>query len=152
MGLTTTARPFRRPFLGWLLSAAMASQLVAGDASPALPTAELEAADQAFLQALVARDRDAIERHLASDVIFLDDEDAPKEKADSSSPTSPSSTSAELMKLILLVEKAARAWIGAAGIGGAIALPTWEALLMRVVYARSYSKQAAAAHLTDAAG
>jgi ketosteroid isomerase-like protein len=61
----------------------MASQLIAGDASPALPTAELEAAraaldaaDQAFLQALVARDRDAIERHLASDVMFLDDEDA----------------------------------------------------------------------------
>jgi len=52
----------------------------------------------------------------------------------------------------MVVEKAARAWIGAAGIGGAIALPTWEALLMRVVYARSYSKQAAAAHPTDAAG
>ena len=52
----------------------------------------------------------------------------------------------------MVVEKAARAWIGAAGIGGAIALPTWEALLMRVVYARSYSKQAAAAHRTDATG
>ncbi|MGB7980615.1 MAG: class II aldolase/adducin family protein [Candidatus Nanopelagicales bacterium] len=46
----------------------------------------------------------------------------------------------------MVIEKAARAWIGAAGIGGAKPLPVWEALLMRVVYARSYSKQAAAAH------
>jgi L-ribulose-5-phosphate 4-epimerase len=46
----------------------------------------------------------------------------------------------------MVVEKAARAWIGGAGLGGAKALPTWEAVLMRVIYARSYSKQAAAAH------
>ncbi len=46
----------------------------------------------------------------------------------------------------MVVEKAARAWIGGAGLGGAKSLPLWEALLMRVVYARSYSKQAAAAH------
>jgi L-fuculose-phosphate aldolase len=46
----------------------------------------------------------------------------------------------------MVVEKAARAWIGAAGLGGARPLPVWEALLMRVIYARSYSKQAAAAH------
>ena len=32
----------------------------------------------------------------------------------------------------MVVEKAARAWIGAAGLGGAKALPVWEALLMRV--------------------
>ncbi len=48
--------------------------------------------------------------------------------------------------LAMVVEKAARAWIGGAGLGGAKALPTWEALLMRVVYARSYSKQASQAH------
>ena len=46
----------------------------------------------------------------------------------------------------MVVEKAARAWIGAAGLGGAKPLPVWEAMLMRVIYARSYSKQAAAAH------
>lgn len=46
----------------------------------------------------------------------------------------------------MVVEKAARAWIGGQGLGGAKALPAWEALLMRAVYARSYSKQAAAAH------
>ena len=46
----------------------------------------------------------------------------------------------------MVVEKAARASIGGAGLGGAKALPAWEALLMRIVYARSYSKQAAAAH------
>ena len=46
----------------------------------------------------------------------------------------------------MVVEKAARAWIGAAGLGGAKPLPLWEALLMRAVYVRSYSKQAAAAH------
>lgn len=46
----------------------------------------------------------------------------------------------------MVVEKAARAWIGGQGLGGARPLPTWEALLMRVVYARSYSKQAAAVH------
>lgn len=45
----------------------------------------------------------------------------------------------------MVVEKAARAWIGAAGLGGASVLPGWEALLMRSVYARSYSRQAAAA-------
>lgn len=46
----------------------------------------------------------------------------------------------------MVVEKAARAWIGAAGLGGAKPLPTWEAVLMRIVYVRSYSKQAAAVH------
>ena len=51
----------------------------------------------------------------------------------------------------MVVEKAARAWIGAAGLGGARALPMWEALLMRVIYARSYSKQASAAHTEDPA-
>lgn len=48
--------------------------------------------------------------------------------------------------LAMVVEKAARAWIGAAGLGGAKPLPLWEALLMRAVYVRSYSKQASAAH------
>ena len=73
----------------WLLGAALASQLYADDSSPALPVAAqeaahaaLSAADQAFHQALMARDRDAIERHLASDVIFLDDEDARHGKLD----------------------------------------------------------------------
>ncbi len=51
----------------------------------------------------------------------------------------------------MVVEKAARAWIGAAGLGGAKALPLWEALLMRAIYARSYSKQAAAGHAEDPA-
>ncbi len=46
----------------------------------------------------------------------------------------------------MVVEKAARAWIGGAGVGGAKPLPAWEALLMRIVYARSYSTQAAEAH------
>jgi L-fuculose-phosphate aldolase len=46
----------------------------------------------------------------------------------------------------MVVEKAARAWIGGQGFGGARALPVWEALLMRAVYVRSYSKQAAAGH------
>ena len=49
----------------------------------------------------------------------------------------------------MVVEKAARAWIGASGLGGAKPLPAWEALLMRAVYVRSYSKQAAAAHPED---
>jgi hypothetical protein len=51
----------------------------------------------------------------------------------------------------MVVEKAARAWIGASGLGGAKPLPLWEALLMRAVYVRSYSKQAAAAHTEDSA-
>jgi len=51
----------------------------------------------------------------------------------------------------MVVEKAARAWIGGAGIGGAKSLPAWEALLMRAVYVRSYSKQSAAAHPEDSA-
>ena len=51
----------------------------------------------------------------------------------------------------MVVEKAARAWIGASGLGGAKPLPLWEALLMRAVYVRSYSKQAAAAHAEDSA-
>jgi hypothetical protein len=46
----------------------------------------------------------------------------------------------------MVVEKAARAWIGGQGLGGAKPLPAWEALLMHVVYRRSYSKQAAAGH------
>ncbi len=50
----------------------------------------------------------------------------------------------------MVVEKAARAWIGGAGLGGARPLPAWEALLMRVVYVRSYSKQAASARVGDA--
>jgi ribulose-5-phosphate 4-epimerase/fuculose-1-phosphate aldolase len=49
----------------------------------------------------------------------------------------------------MVVEKAARAWIGAAGLGGAKPLPAWEALLMRAVYVRSYSRQAATAHPED---
>jgi hypothetical protein len=46
----------------------------------------------------------------------------------------------------MVVEKAARAWIAGAGLGGARPLPVWEALLMRTVYVRSYAKQAAAGH------
>ncbi len=49
----------------------------------------------------------------------------------------------------MVIEKAARAWIGGAGLGGAKPLPAWEALLMRAIYARSYSKQAATAHTGD---
>ena len=44
----------------------------------------------------------------------------------------------------MVVEKAARAWIAGAGLGGAVPLPAWEAVLMRAVYERSYSKRAAA--------
>jgi ribulose-5-phosphate 4-epimerase/fuculose-1-phosphate aldolase len=51
----------------------------------------------------------------------------------------------------MVVEKAARAWIGAAGLGGAVPLPAWEAVLMRSIYVRSYSKQAAKAHRGAAA-
>lgn len=52
----------------------------------------------------------------------------------------------------MVVEKAARAWIGGQGLGGAKPLPSWEAMLMRAVYARSYAKQAAAAHTGAGAG
>lgn len=45
----------------------------------------------------------------------------------------------------MVVEKGARAWIGAQGLGGAKPLPLHEVLLMRAVYQRSYAKQAAAA-------
>ncbi len=58
-------------------------------ASTGLPPAELEvarealrAANDSFHGTLVARDRDAVERHLAGDVIFLDDEDARHGKLD----------------------------------------------------------------------
>ena len=47
--------------------------------------------------------------------------------------------------LVLVVEKAARAVLGARGLGGAKAFPGWEASLMRFVYRQSYSKQAARA-------
>jgi L-fuculose-phosphate aldolase len=47
--------------------------------------------------------------------------------------------------LVLVVEKAARAALGAQGLGGAKAFPGWEASLMRFVYRQSYSKQAARA-------
>jgi L-fuculose-phosphate aldolase len=46
----------------------------------------------------------------------------------------------------MVVEKAARAWIGGQGLGGAKVLPVWEALLMRAVYARSYAKRAGLGH------
>ncbi|MCU0301821.1 MAG: class II aldolase/adducin family protein [Candidatus Nanopelagicales bacterium] len=46
----------------------------------------------------------------------------------------------------MVVEKAARAWIGGQGLGGAKPLPGWQALLMRAVYVRSYAKQAALGH------
>jgi ribulose-5-phosphate 4-epimerase/fuculose-1-phosphate aldolase len=46
----------------------------------------------------------------------------------------------------MVVEKAARAWIAGAGLGGARPLPVWEALLMRTVYVRSYARKAEAAH------
>jgi hypothetical protein len=46
----------------------------------------------------------------------------------------------------MVVEKAARAWIGGQGLGGAKALPVWESLLMRAVYARSYAKRADLGH------
>lgn len=46
----------------------------------------------------------------------------------------------------MVVEKGARAWIGAQGLGGAKPLPLHEVLLMRAVYLRSYAKQAEAAH------
>lgn len=44
--------------------------------------------------------------------------------------------------LAMVVEKAARAALGAQGLGGAKAFPGWEAALMRWVYRTSYSKQA----------
>lgn len=44
--------------------------------------------------------------------------------------------------LAMVVEKAARAVLGAEGLGGAKAFPAWEARLMRFVYAQSYAKQA----------
>jgi hypothetical protein len=44
--------------------------------------------------------------------------------------------------LALVVEKAARAVLGAEGLGGAKAFPGWEAVLMRWVYRQAYSKQA----------
>ncbi len=48
----------------------------------------------------------------------------------------------------MVVEKAARAVIGGAALGAAHPLPLHEAMLMRVVYVRSYSKQAATDHPT----
>ncbi len=47
----------------------------------------------------------------------------------------------------MVVEKGARAWIGAQGLGGPKALPLHEVLLMRAIYQRSYAKQAAAARV-----
>lgn len=44
----------------------------------------------------------------------------------------------------MVVEKAARAWIAAAGLGGAVALPGWQARLVRASYLRS-SRQAGSA-------
>lgn len=41
----------------------------------------------------------------------------------------------------MVVEKAARAWIAAAGLGGAVALPGWQAQLLRASYLRA-SRQA----------
>lgn len=46
----------------------------------------------------------------------------------------------------MVVEKAARAWIGGQGLGGAKPLPGWQAVLMRAVYVRSYAKRAALGH------
>ena len=46
----------------------------------------------------------------------------------------------------MVVEKAARAWIGGQGFGGAKPLPAWEAVLMHTIYVRSYAKRAAAGH------
>jgi L-ribulose-5-phosphate 4-epimerase len=46
----------------------------------------------------------------------------------------------------MVVEKGARAWIGAQGLGGARPLPLHEVMLMRAVYRRSYAKQASAVH------
>jgi L-ribulose-5-phosphate 4-epimerase len=44
----------------------------------------------------------------------------------------------------MVVEKAARAWVGARLLTGRVRpLPAWEALLMRTVYVRSYSRRAA---------
>ncbi len=101
----TTSKTTGKSCLAWLLSATIAGQLWAGDpptgemeklveSAPAgglsaavLPAADLEAAraalhaaDEAFNRALVARDRDEVERHLAADAIFLDDEDARRGK------------------------------------------------------------------------
>jgi len=45
----------------------------------------------------------------------------------------------------MVVEKAARAVICGRALGGAIPIPAWEARLMRFVYEKSYSKQAAKA-------
>ena len=50
----------------------------------------------------------------------------------------------------MVVEKAARAWIGGQGLGGPASLPAWEAVLMRAVYVRSYSKQASIGHAGSA--
>jgi len=44
--------------------------------------------------------------------------------------------------LAMVVEKAARAALGAQGLGGAHRFPAWEAHLMRLVYKNAYSKQA----------
>lgn len=94
----------------WLLAAGIADSVLAGDPPPvekemsapateearaaepavaALPETELEAAraalrdtSDAFHRTLMARDRDAVELHLAGDVIFLDDEDARHGKLD----------------------------------------------------------------------
>ena len=52
----------------------------------------------------------------------------------------------------MVVEKGARAWIGAQGLGGPKPLPMWEAILMRAIYVRSYAKQADAGHAGVATG
>jgi hypothetical protein len=49
---------------------------------------------------------------------------------------------ADATALAMVVEKAARAALGAPGLGGARPFPAWEAALMRWVYKNSYSKQA----------
>jgi L-fuculose-phosphate aldolase len=54
-------------------------------------------------------------------------------------------TGADHEAIAMVVEKGARAWIGAQGLGGAVPLPAWEALFMRAVYVRSYARQADAA-------
>lgn len=52
---------------------------------------------------------------------------------------------ADAEALAMVVEKAARAALGAEGLGGAQAFPAWEAELMRFVYKNAYSKQAVTA-------
>lgn len=70
-----------------------------------------------------------IPKHLAKDVVLVRGQGALVAGPDAEA-------------LAMVVEKGARAALGAEGLGGAHAFPAWEAWLMRLVYAQSYAKQA----------